>query len=152
MRVFFEVGGGRDVDFLGAEIARRRFDSGNFAVERIAGRGGQRTMGDCGGLDRQRHVRRIGAAAKIGEQRAGITERKLRTALAQIVGDARRQPVEINDADRRVVLFGGDLLRGFQSDPRRVQHLAKTADALDPGFDAKAQRRDQIRQAFGRQH
>ena len=59
-------------------------------------------MRDRGGFRRERNVRRIGLAAKPRKQRAGVAQRQARTALAQILGDAGGQAVEIDDADRGI--------------------------------------------------
>ena len=69
---------------------------------------------------------------------------ELRAAFAQIFGDTGGETIEIDDANGGIGVRRGNLLRGFQPDARRMQNVGNTADPFDPGFDAKAQRRDQI--------
>ena len=102
---------------------------------------------DRGGFCRQRDFCRIGNAAQRREQRARIVQGEFWAALAQILGNAGGETVEIDDAHGGIGLRRGNLLRGFQPDAWRMQNVGQTADPLDPGFDAKAQRRDQIRPA-----
>ena len=99
-----QIGSSGDVDLLGAERARPRFDRGDDVAEICSTRrrGGQRALRDRRGLDRERDLRRIGFGAQPREQRAGVAQGQPRPAFAQIVDDA-----------------GGQARRDRRSRPRR---------------------------------